>query len=220
MKRLLSALFLALILLAGSSSLNSCRQNPLEAHDTVVRIVHDTIWMTNTAGDTSGDLIANSGFIDLVAGTHDLSNDEMLGWNVYKGSPQFGGGPGSNGAPGYIQMWGNGDPTLGEGITQTLFTPLIAGHTYILSADVRWMNDNLDNYTPYTRFRFTAYNDNGQSETIGTIQTNSVTWKNMAVNAWIAKAQYNHLAITVEDDNVGTNSACWGHIDNVVLVAR
>ena len=222
MKRLLFAILTGVCLLAGSTGLDSCRQNPMWSHDTVMVAVHDTVH-TLCSCDSSLNLLTNGGFNNAnpSATTHDISDyGDVTGWTIYRGTPQYGGGPGGDGHPGYIQMWGNSDQSDGEGISQTLASPITSGKSYVVSADIDWMNDNAANYTPYTRVRFTAYNDNGQSEIIAKLQVTNTTWQHFTASAWTSHGTYNHFAITVEDDNIGVNSACWAHIDNVSLTAH
>jgi hypothetical protein len=215
----LLVLSFAAVALVSSALQVGCRQNfpsqvdSIFVHDTVLSHSHDTLWYDSCESGTN--LLTNGGFDLASTATHDLSNGEMAGWDVYKGTPQA--VPQFGGRTGLLQMWGNGDASIGEGVTQTLRTPLVSGKQYIISADFYWWNDNPDNYTPYARLRFIAYDDYGNSATIATLQTNSTSWTHMTAPAWVAGSNFTHVAIMVEDDNTGTNSATWARVDGVKL---
>jgi hypothetical protein len=211
----LIALGIATVAAISTSSLTSCR-NPTDIEfDTIY--VHDTITIDTCHTPVAGELLLNGGFDINSTFTHDLQYNEMTGWEPYKGTPQT--VPQVSGVAGVIQMWGNGDPSIGEGIAQRLGSALVTGKQYELSATFLFWNDNPENYTPYTRLRFIAYDANGNTETIGTLQTSSETWTTLTLPAWTATRSFTHVAIIAENDNVGENSESWVRIDNVSLKA-
>lgn len=200
----------------SASSLTSCKSSTEIDFDTI--FVHDTILVDSCHNSTSAELFLNGGFDINSSGTHDLGYNEMAGWEPYKGSPQT--VPQISGKAGVIQMWGNGDASLGEGIAQKLGSPLMSGMAYELSATFLFWNDNPENYTPYTRLRFVAFDDRGNSETIGRLQTSSETWTTLTIPSWTPGRSYQHIGIVAENDNTGTNSASWVRLDNVSLKAK
>jgi hypothetical protein len=209
----LIALGIASVAALSASSLTSCRSNTEVEYDTIV--VHDTILIDTCHTPVEGELLVNGGFDINSTYTHNLGFNEMTGWEPYKGTPQT--VPLINGKPGVIQIWGNGDPALGEGIAQRLANALRAGTSYDLSATFLFWNDNPANYTPYTRLRFIAFDDRGNEETIGTLQTSSETWITLSISNWTPSRSYTHVAVVAENDNVGTNSASWARLDNISL---
>jgi hypothetical protein len=219
----LIALGIASIAALSASSLTSCRNTTEIEYDTIV--VHDTLIV---GGDTVlidtchtpavGDLILNGDFDINSSGTHDLGFNEMAGWEPFKGSPQT--VPQVDGKTGVIQMWGNGDPTIGEGIAQRLGAAVMAGHEYELSAIYEFFHDNPDNYTPYVRLRFVAFDDRGNQQTIGTLQTSNTSWATETLPVWTPDRSYTSIGIIVENDNTGMNSASWARLDKISLKAK
>jgi hypothetical protein len=200
----------------SASSLTSCKSTTEIDYDTL--FVHDTILIDTCHQSPAGELFQNGGFDINSDFTHDLGFNEMAGWEPYKGSPQT--VPQISGKAGVIQMWGNGDPSIGEGIAQRLGSTVTPGNQYELSATFLFWNDNPDNYTPYTRLRFIAFDDNGNEETIGTLQTSSESWITMTISSWTPTRSYAHIGIVAENDNTGLNSASWVRLDNVSLKAK
>ena len=209
----LIALGIAAVAGLSASSLTSCRSNTEVEYDTI--IVHDTILIDTCHTQEEGELLINAGFDINSTYTHDLSYNEMAGWEPFKGTPQT--VPQVGGKSGLIQMWGNGDTVLGEGIAQYLAKPLVGGTVYDLSATFLFWNDNPENYTPYTRLRFIAIDDNGNVETIGTLQTSSETWTTLTIGSWTPSRRYTRIAILAENDNIGDNSESWVRLDKVSL---
>jgi hypothetical protein len=129
-------------------------------------------------------------------------------------------------------MWGN--KVVGEGMKQTLSTPIQAGHTYRLSACVKWPNNN-SALPPYVRFNVRASNGPLATYTtpgaqIGVIGVASNTpslpsgitstqWTYVTLANWTASASYDTITINPENNNAVNdgNTVSWGLIDNICL---
>ncbi len=218
MKRILFAVVLLCALVFISGGLNSCRQNPLS--------VHDTLWLSGAGIDTAANFVVNGGFFYNDNSYGPFGSNEIYGWNPLLGTPLYSGmvnfeGSGSDGKPGFIEMSGNANPNSQDGIVQVLERPIEAGRRYSVAADITLAHvPNGIAIMPFIRYRFVASNDSGGSETIATFQTTSQTWKRYISAPWTAKASYNRLAITVENDSLNDSTLSWGHLDNVGLFAR
>jgi PKD repeat protein len=134
-------------------------------------------------------------------------------------------------------MWGN--KAVGEAIQQT-GVPIQQGHTYRLSACVRWRAQPSNPTLPaYVRFNVRASNPSNPvvyagtpppGSQIGVIgdATNSpitspqgitsTTWTNVTLGNWTANANYSTITINPENDNTGGGTTVsWGDIDNICL---
>ena len=119
-------------------------------------------------------------------------------------------------------MWGN--KTVGEAIQQSGLN-IQVGHTYKLSACVKWLNNNpiLPNYV---RFNVRAGNPTSYSappppgSQIGvTSNITSTNWTSITLPNWTANAAYNTITINPENDNTANdgNTVSWGQIDSICL---
>ena len=178
----------------------------------------------------NGDLSAG---INIVPGTGGSLPPSRVGdWSQAFGTPQISDGPGCSN-PGFMRMWGN--KVVGEAIQQTLSTPLLAGHTYKVSACVRWVNNN-PTLPPYVRFNvrasngpLTNYQTSGTSIGIIGDPTNtpsiaapgitSTQWTNITLANWTPTASYNTITINPENNNTANDGATvsWGDIDGLCI---
>jgi hypothetical protein len=132
-------------------------------------------------------------------------------------------------------MWGN--KAVGEGIKQTGLS-IQQGHTYKLSACVRWRYQPTNPTLPnYVRFNVRAsgppvvyagptppgsqigvIGDASNSPAISPPGITSTTWTNISLANWTANANYNTITINPENDNLGGGTTVsWGDIDNICL---
>jgi hypothetical protein len=135
-------------------------------------------------------------------------------------------------------MWGN--KVVGEGVRQTLSTPLLAGRKYRISACVSWHN-NSTTLPQYVRFNVRAssgplanYTSNSNQVQIGVIgdPTNtpsipapgitSTQWTNITLADWTAPATFaSYDTITINPENNSTINdgaqVSWGRFDNLCI---
>jgi hypothetical protein len=176
------------------------------------------------------NLLANSEFRTSLTSIQDITTGSVESWARGTRSPQIAAGFGCGDTTrGYIQMWGNA--TLGESVTQTLATPIKKGRTYIVTACVKWWNDNPDNYTQHVKVRFVAFNQppitsNHWQENkpnvavIGSIKTSDTLWRTLSTAEWTADSDYTGFSMNVENETPDDGTpftVSWGHIDNVTL---
>lgn len=176
---------------------------------------------------------------DFSAGLNVVGNGSMPGstvanWSRAFETPQISALDGCGG-PGFISMWGN--QAVGEAIQQALSTPLVTGHTYRLSACVRWLSNN-PALPQYVRFRVRLSNGSlssytspatlmgilGQPTNIPPIAPPGITsqqWTTVALANWTAPASSNLNTITINPENDNTandgNTVSWGQIDSICL---
>ena len=122
--------------------------------------------------------------------------------------------------PGYMAMWGN--QVVGEGIRQTLSTPLTQGKKYRFRACLRYANPSV---AGPVRFKVRAsagplatYTTPGQL--IGVTGNLSTGWSNVTLPNWTAPvAGLNTVTINPENQHAVNHGSkvSWGHIDNVCL---
>lgn len=171
-----------------------------------------------------------------VVGNGNFPPSTVPNWSSAFLTPQISSGPGCGGNTGYIRMWGN--KGVGEGIAQTN-VPIQAGHTYKLSACVKWSNNN-STLPPYVRFNVRAsngplgsYTNNANAAQIGIIGVPSNTpsipapgitstqWTFVTLANWTAPANSSYNTITINPENNNTanngNTVSWGDIDNICL---
>lgn len=191
----------------------------------------------------SSCLIQNGDFssgINIVSGNNSMPNSSVANWSAAFQSPQIGTDGGCGGTtPGYILMWGN--KAVGEGIKQTGLS-IQPGHTYKLSACVRWRAQPSNPTLPaYVRFNVRASTAStpvvyaatppvgSQIGVIGDASNSpittpnqgitSTTWANVTLANWTANAAYDTITINPENDSTANNPAeiSWGDIDNICL---
>jgi PKD domain len=174
-----------------------------------------------------GNLLKNGDFSTgiVVVGSGNFPPSTVPSWSSAFGStPQISAGPGCNGNPGFISMWGN--KTVGEAIQQSGLN-IQVGHTYKLSACVKWLNNNpsLPNYVRFN-VRASIGNLTSYSATpppgsqIGvTSNITSTNWTSITLPNWMANAAYNTITINPENDNTANdgNTVSWGQIDSICL---
>lgn len=210
---LTSAATLTMAVLAG------CHDSPVDPP------VHNNGNDSNKT-NAGANVLINGTFATSLASVEDVNNSNCQPWLPGTGTPQIGAGFGADSTHGYIAMWGNRDE--GECLMQILPAPIKKGKTYILTASVRFWNDNPANYNPFTRVRFMAFNTAPSTygrwaenrpgvAVIGNVQTSNESWAQYTLPEWTADADYAGFAFNVEDDIIGDGSACWAKIDNIVL---
>jgi hypothetical protein len=177
----------------------------------------------------NGDLSAG---INVVGGGS-FPPSTVANWAQAFGTPQISAGPGCGGNPGFVSMWGN--KVVGEAMQQTLSTPIQAGHTYRLSACVRWPNNN-STLPPYVRFNVRASNgplasyttpatqigiigDPSNTPSIPAPGITSTQWTYVTLANWTAPSSFNTITINPENNSTVNdgNKVSWGHIDNLCL---
>lgn len=154
----------------------------------------------------------------------------VASWASAFGTPQISAADGCTGNPGFITMWGN--QVVGEGIRQTLGTPLIPGHNYQLLACAKWQDTQNPILPKYVRLKARLSNGPLPSYTapgslIGIFgagsNITSTQWSSFTLPTWVAPAgaaSLNTLTINPENDNTANdgNTVSWGAIDNVCLM--
>lgn len=185
-------------------------------------------------GAPACNLIRNGDFSQglNVTGDGSMPGSSVSNWTLAFGSPQIGSIAGCAGTPGLISMWGN--ETVGEAIQQQLAAPLVSGHSYRLTACVRWMNNN-PTLPPYVRFKvrgsvgsLTAYATSGTVLGIIGAPTNnppiaapgitSTQWQTVSFDFTVSQA-FDTITINPVNNNTANdgNTVSWGQIDNVCL---
>jgi hypothetical protein len=217
MKKLITSvvvLFGGLMLAGSLLSLNSCSKGDVLAPDTVY-IYKDTCSCDSTAGT---NLIQNSGFSTSLTSVSDLDGSNCTPWFPASGTPQIAAGNGPDGTRGYMQMWGNLDQH--EAVAQILTNPVKAGDKLTVKMQIKFLHDNPSNYTPYTRVRVNLVNTStGNTVTIGLFTTSVESYQPFQAS-WTSTGDFDEVYFHVEDDNTGTNSATWAHIDDLKLLKQ
>jgi hypothetical protein len=180
-----------------------------------------------------GNILKNGDFTSFTAGG-DLSSDSVKNWVPSSNTPQLAPELGC-GNPGFIRMWGN--KVVGESISQTGL-PIKKGHSYKLSACVKWSNNN-SALPQYVRANVRASNGipgytatGPTAPTIGIIGDLSNTppiappgiispsWMTVELPTWIATEDFNTITINPENNSSADdgNQVSWLDLDNVCLV--
>lgn len=186
-----------------------------------------------TGGDSAwgAHMIVNGTFGNSLTGTQDIVPGSVAPWNAGTGSPQISPGDGC-GDRGFLQMWGNA--SVGESTVQQLATPIVKGHTYKITACVKFRDDNPENYTRHVKARFVAFDPpssgSGRLEqnpphasVIGSIKTSDTTWTTISTAEWTADANYSGFSINAENetpDDGTPYTVSWIRIDNVQLLEK
>jgi PKD repeat protein len=174
------------------------------------------------ANSCPGNLVTNGDFTNGLTAGPMPAPGAASNWSRAYSSPDVNTGAGCQDA-GFIGMWGNMNPSIGEGLQQTLANPLVSGKTYLVSLCVKWAND--PNKQPYANFRVRASTSQltswGTANTVGLAgPINTTNWT--PVNfIWTAPTggPYPVLTINVENNetlNHGSKTS-YGHIDNVCI---
>src|SRR5437016_3725091 len=102
-----------------------------------------------------GNLVTNGNFTSgLVAGPLGGGGGAVSNWTAAYGTPDV---SVAGYDPGAVGMWGNLNPTIGEGLQQNLgANALVSGRTYLVSLRVRWVND--PDKQNYAKFRVRSSN--------------------------------------------------------------
>lgn len=170
-----------------------------------------------------------------VTGDGSMPGSTVANWTAAFRSPQLSSTAGCGGGVGFVSFWGN--QVVGEAIQQTLSSPLTPGHTYRLSACVRWLSNN-PSLPQYVRFRARLSNGPlasytapgtllgifGQPTNTPSIPPPGITsqqWTTIALPNWIAPANTSFNTITINPENNNTvddgGTVSWGQIDDVCL---
>ncbi len=147
----------------------------------------------------------------------------LNGWSAAYGTPDYSNSMGAQ-DPGFVGMWGNMNPTIGEGLQQNLgANQLVSGKTYLVSLQVRRLNDK--NKLPYAKFKVRASTAPLSSAaggiTVGlTGNITATTWTPISFN-WTAPAggPFQFLTLSVENNssvNDGSKTS-YGHFDNICI---
>ncbi|MDB5033506.1 MAG: hypothetical protein JWQ98_747 [Chlorobi bacterium] len=182
------------------------------------------LWLLPIAALAQGsNMVSNPGFI----GTYGtgIGPDNIPPWLPACGTPDARAGNGCSDT-GYIAMWGN--KFVGEAIKEKLFIRIRKDSLYTCSLCMRASPD----VGRYFRARVVAFSttprfDNfhwdiqePQVALIGSAGTASLNWRTLTFPPWKAPADYDSIAINVENDSADyTNPATvsWGNIDGVNL---
>jgi hypothetical protein len=223
------ALLASLLLASGILPLTMAQRQATEVErnvGTAVSLPQPTSCNLIQNGDFSAGINYNSG------ASGSMPPSSVSNWTQAFGSPQISPGPGCGGNPGFISMWGN--KVVGEAVQQS-GVPIQAGHTYKLSACVRWPNNN-PTLPPYVRLNVRASNGPLATYTtpgaqIGVIGLPSNTpsipapgitstqWTLVTLANWTAPNSYNTITLNPENNNTANNgnTVSWIQVDNVCL---
>jgi PKD domain len=169
-----------------------------------------------------GNLVANGNFTSgLVAGS--LTNSgAVANWSAAYGTPDVRTGPGCQDI-GAIGMWGNLNPSIGEGLQQVLGSPLMSGKTYLVSLCVQHSDD--PEKLSYARFRVRAsaspLTSMGVPGTIGlTGQISGTAWTPVSF-IWTAPSggPFPYLTLDVENNSNANDGfqTSYGQFDDVCI---
>lgn len=192
-------------------------------------------------GPAACNLVQNGNFSNVISvgPGGDIAHSTVPNWGAAFLSPQIHTTPGCEDDPGFVSMWGN--MAVGEGIRQTLATPIKKGGVYRLRACVRWVNST-NAKEPYVRFNvrasqggITSYAPSvplspaAQIGIIG-VSTNtpsiaapgitSTNWTYVTVQDWVAPDNYDTIVINPENNSIANNRedmVSWGQIDRICL---
>lgn len=210
----LSALFASTVLAIATSSLMAQISRPKNIVDNEPR-------PSAQENDCRGNLIANGNFMNgLVAGPMG-GGGSVSNWIAAYGTPDV---SLAGFDPGSVGMWGNLNPTIGEGLQQNLGTnALVSGGTYLVSLRVKRGND--PNKQPYARFRVrasaAAMTSMSGGITMGlTGNITSTTWAPVSFT-WTAPpgGPFPFVTINVEN-NLSANDGAqtsYGAVDDVCI---
>jgi hypothetical protein len=154
-----------------------------------------------------GNLVTNGNF-----------TSGLTGWSAAYGTPDLSNTMGAL-DNGYVGMWGNMNPSIGEGLKQTL--TLVQGKNYSGSIWLRHIAS--PDKQPYARFRLRASsvapNQWGTQDTVYLSPiVNSPTWTKYYFS-FTAPSNATILTINVEN-NLSANDGAqtsYGHIDNICI---
>lgn len=162
--------------------------------------------------DCKGNLVTNGNF------TNGLNS-----WSAAYGTPDYGNSMGAQ-DPGLVGMWGNLNPTVGEGLQQNLgANQLVSGKTYLVTLQVRRVND--PNKLPYAKFKVRASTASLPSAaggiTVGlTGNITATSWTPVSFT-WTAPAggPFPFLTLSVENNSSVNNGSqtSYGHFDNICI---
>jgi hypothetical protein len=186
------------------------------------------------------NLVQNGNFVTGTVGTGEGGTNigspgsTLANWTIAFGSPQYTNSPSDplaglgHANPGSIVMWGN--KVVGEGIKQTLTTPIKKGCKYRLHMSVRYLNDGSSPTIRYVRCLARASNAALTSPSVGGtkisefgfdpttpyagntpltplpvgIANQGITdqsWKNYVSDIWVADADYNMITINPTNES-------------------
>lgn len=168
-----------------------------------------------------GNLVVNGNFTNGLAAGPMPSPGAVANWSRAYGTPDVSAGMGCQDV-GFVGMWGNLNPAIGEGLHQNLMPALVGGKTYLVSLCVRHGND--PDKQLYSMFRVRASGAQLTSVTGGLTVglTGSIPPPNWTpVNfIWTAPTgSYQFLTINVENllSTADGAKTSYGHVDNVCI---